>query len=157
VLGLPKVMMQKQSDIPYKPGVYAIAHPATKVVYVGQASDLRHRATIWDHHFKMLMHHPDYTLPVKGMPRHPGPEWHFTCYVTEDVEEVRATYVKQGYSLINLKQRRQREAITHGGKTQTLAEHARDAGVPYNVAYYRFNKGKPMDEVLAKAEEGAGK
>ena len=133
--------MLRRPEIPKEPGTFVLAHVQTKTAYVGYCRDLRHRAAIWDYNLRRAIY------PVKGMPTYPSEEWQYWDYAGKPVDAVRRALEEHGYTLIN-ERSRSREPITYQGKTQSLAEHARDAGISYALAYKRWRAGKPMDEVL---------
>lgn len=51
---------------------------------------------------------------------------------------------------------REREPITHGGRTLTLKEWARELGVSYNTLHRRFARGMPVGRALCSGVERRG-
>lgn len=152
--------MIKSSYIPHEPGVYVLGHTQLMQAYVGECKDLRHRASVWDYNFKQavrtLSSGGSWKFPVKDFVFDPAQgEWTFFVFPAQsgvDAEGVRKYFEELGYKIINPKIR-QRGLITYKGKEATLAEHARDAGIPYALAYKRRSRGKSMVEVLKPEEE----
>lgn len=143
--------MQKPSNLPKTEGVYILLHesPKRKLAYVGNCANIRHRAAIWDYNFKKLAQDPEHRMPVKDWPKDiPASEWQFGGMPGYDVTVIRNALTAQGYTMLNEKTR-SRDVIEWQGKIATLAEHARDVGIPYTKAYYRWKAGKSLDEVFA--------
>lgn len=141
-------MLQVRGDPPHDAGVYVVLREAPeKVAFVGTTSDLRHRASIWTYNFKMKLSNPSFKLPVKGMNDFPLEGWVFMSWGGLSEELVRETLGKNEFRVLN-KQARHRGTITFKGNEKTFAEHARDAGVKYEVAYARWRRGKTLEEVF---------
>jgi len=145
--------VQKPPNLPTSPGVYIVVHILTKVAYIGKCADLRHRAAIWTRHFKNKEKNPSYEIPISGLPVHPSSEWQFIGYPTSDLGAIRAKLLGLGVTFVN-KGSRTRDLITFRGKSASLAEHAKDAGIPYTMAYSRKQAGKSLDEIFYKGEQG---
>lgn len=140
--------MQVRGDPPHDAGVYVIIREQPeKVGFVGTTNDLRHRASIWVYNFKKAQADPSFKLPIKGMNDFPLDGWAFLALVKTDENAARDVLTSSGFRILN-KQTRHRGTITYQGKEQTFAEHARDAGVPYEKAYARWRRGKTLDEVF---------
>jgi len=141
-------MLQVRGDPPHTAGVFVLARDEPeKVAFVGTSSDLRHRASIWVYNFKRAAAGAGFKLPVRGMDKFPLDGWAYTAWSAADETQVRDALVSDGYRILN-KATRHRGTITYKGKDQTLAEHARDAGVPYEKAYARWRRGKDLEEVF---------
>lgn len=141
--------MKKPADLMPVPGVFVLLHNLSRKYYVGTCSDVRHRAAIWAHHFKKLHADPEtYEMPVRNFPRYHGYEWTYVAFTQgETTDQVRAALEAKGFKAINEKSR-VRGDVTFRGKTASIAEHARDAGVAYNTAYKRWTKGHSLEDIL---------
>ena len=138
-----------RGEPPHDAGVYVIVREdPEKVAFVGTTSDLRQRASIWVYNFKQAKANPSFKLPVKGMNDFPLDGWSFSAWSKVDEGQVRDVLASSGFRILN-KQTRHRGTITFRGKAQTFAEHARDAGVPYEKAYARWRRGKALEEVFS--------
>jgi hypothetical protein len=154
--------MRKPSNIPRGDGVYAVVTldtvsgkpDGTRVAYVGWCANLQQRANIWEYRFRQVAKGKG-TLPAKGLPDFPSDKFGFLIWPgldgTKGVKKVRAQLESAFFEIIN-KKSRVREEIEWNGKTATLAEHARDAGMKYAAVYYRLQQGWPLDKVFAKED-----
>jgi len=149
--------MQKPPNLPTTEGVYAIVSLRTmsgeadgsRIAYVGHCANLRHRAAIWEYRFRQRTKSKKNKLPAKGLPDWPSDQWAFMDWPKGDIEETRRILEKHGFRIVN-SATRIRGDITWAGKTQSLADHARDLSMPYTLVYYRWSRGKPLDEVFRK-------
>lgn len=149
--------MQKPQNLQPTEGVYALvslrtmsgAADGSRVAYVGRCADLRHRCTFWEYRFRERAKSKQNKLPAKGLPDWPSENWAFLAYPGGNTEQVRLMLQKAGFLIVNATTR-VRGDITWKGKTASLAEHARDAGISYTMAYYRWSRNKPLEEVFAK-------
>ena len=139
--------MQKPAKLPTEAGVYLVVHGQTKVVYIGYCNDLAHRYRIWEGYFRKRQKDPKYKIPIANLPDHPSNEWTFMPFVTNEIEKIKEHARKAGYKFIN-KQAKQRKLFTVGGKTATLTEHAKDAGLKYSVVYHKVSKGEALENIL---------
>lgn len=145
--------MQKPANLAKAPGVYILLHEGRKLAYVGNCADIRHRSVIWEYHFRKLSMDAGHKMPVRGWPTdtpevRDSNQWQFGGMPGYDAATMRTALANDGWTLIN-ETTRSREAIDWNGKVASLAEHARDAKVPYTKAYYRFKAGKTLNEVFS--------
>lgn len=142
--------MQKAANLPKTSGTYILLCPLKMLAYVGKCSNIRHRAAVWEYNFRKRAENPDHVMPVRDWPKDvPDDQWQFGGLPDLHVEIVRAALEKEGYNIMN-QSTRVRDEIEYKGKKATLAEHAREADIPYTKVYYRFKAGKTLDEVFAK-------
>jgi hypothetical protein len=144
--------MQKPDNLPKSSGVYILLHEPTMVAYVGNCSNLRHRAAVWEYNFKQLAKDPSHKMPVRGFPTDTKSEdWQFGGLPSHNEATIRTALVNQGWKMLN-EHTRSIATVDWNGKIASLAEHARDAGIKYTKAYYRHKAGKPLNEVFATGD-----
>lgn len=140
--------MQKPAKLSTDPGVFIVVHGETKTAYVGQCNNLAHRFAVWKNYFKKREKDPKYKIPIYGVPNYPSREWTFMPFITEDIDKVRQVAERAGYKIINPVARKI-HTFTIGGKTASLGEHVKDAGMSYHYVYHKVIKnGVPLEEVL---------
>lgn len=149
--------MQVPPNLPTTEGVYALvslrtvsgAADGSRVAYVGHCADLRHRATVWSYRFRQRAKNKKHRLPAKGLPDWPSDMWAFMGWAGGDTEKIRCELEAMGFRIVN-SSTRIRGDITWGGFTCSLADHARRLHIPYTKTYYRWSRGKSLDEVFRK-------
>lgn len=144
--------MQKPQKLLTDPGVFIVVHAETKKAYIGWCKNIYARFIIWERYFKLKITNPDYKIPIANLPYHPSNEWTFMPFYTDNVEKIKEVCEKAGYEFVN-KISKRRKLFTYQGKTASLAEHAKDAGLKYAYAYYKISKGASLEEVLTESKK----
>lgn len=145
--------MQKPENLPKTAGVYVLLHEGKRVAYVGKCANIRHRAYVWEYNFRLLAMNPDHKMPIRDFPKDTlEHDWQFGGVPGVEDKPLRQALAEQGYRILNDKTRI-RDLIEYNGRSMTLSEHAKLAGVPYTKAYYRYRAGKPMEEVLRNEQD----
>ncbi len=93
--------MQRPPNLLISPGIYVVAHAGQKVAYIGLSSNIAHRANMWKGFFKAKKLDPAYKIPIAKFPDYPGNQWTFMPFYTDDLERIRTTFEKAGFTFVN--------------------------------------------------------
>lgn len=141
--------MQRPPDVPPLPGVFMIAHAATKRAYVQATTNLKERSILWAHYLR----HDN--VRVAGWPDDmPDDELEFRFVSTDRAGRtltlLREKMVREGWTLIGRQKKARGTLYRVDGVNATLIDHCRRMGIEdrWAVVYKRVNSGVPAGRAL---------